>query len=148
MAKISYVYWKDEIGGETEALATTAYSYGYTVGPHGEWEMVIAQEDKAVKKDETVTIKIKELEVPPRSIILPCPMMRHALGVVISVGAVGKPVCVEERRVIDQAVFLPVSDGRVRKGDLLSVLNVFYATLERRLARGAAEKWLMERYRY
>lgn len=150
MAKIiRYVYWKDKFGGELETLAATAYSYGYSIGPHGEWEMVIAAEDKAVKKDETVVLKIEEIEVPPKSIAFPCPTMRHALGVAISVGAaVGIPARAEERRYFNQAVFLPVCDGEVHKGELLSVLNILYATLERRLARGAAEKWLRERYRY
>jgi hypothetical protein len=146
--RISYVYWKDEFGGELETLATTAHSYGYSIGPHGEWEMVIAAEDKVVKKDESAIIKIEEIEVPPKSIAFHCPTMRHALGVAISVGAAGKPARAEERRYFNQAVFLPVCDGEVHKGEILSVLNILYATLERRLARGAAEKWLRERYRY
>ncbi len=148
MAKIKYVYWKDEIGGKTDELVTTAFSYGYTVGPHGEWEMVIAKEDKEVKKDETVNIMVEKIEVPPKSIVLLCPTLRHALGVVLSTAAVGEPLRIEERRTIGEVIFLPVSDGKVSKGDLLTVLNIFYAALERRLARGAAEKWLMERYRY
>ncbi len=148
MAKIKYVYWEEEIGGDTGVLETAAYSYGYTVGPHGEWEMLIAREDKEVQKDTSVAIKIEEVEIPPKSIVLPCPTLRHALGVVLSVGTPGKPTAVEERRVIKEAIFHPISDGTVHKGDLLTVVNVLYAALERRLARGAAEKWLTERFRY
>lgn len=148
MAKIECVFWKDKIGGETERQVTEAFSYGFTVGPHGEWEMVIAKEDKEVRKDELMNIKINEIEVPPKSIILPCPILRHALGVVSSLAAVGKPTAVEERRVFDEVIFHPISDGKVNKGELLCVMNIFYATIERRLARGAAEKWLRERYRY
>ena len=148
MAKIELVYWKDKIGGETERAVVDSYSYGFTVGPHGEWEMLIAKEDKEVKKDETVNIEVEKIEVPPKSIVMPCFIMRHALGVVSSLTSVGKPKPVEERRVLDGAIFHPLADGKVRKGDLLCIVNIFYAALERRLARGAAEKWLQERYRY
>ncbi len=148
MTKIECVYWKDKIGGETERLVTEAFSYGFTVGPHGEWEIVIAKEDKEVKKNELVNIKIEEIDVPPKAIVLPCFIQRHALGIVPSLATVGKPTPVEERRVLDEVIFHPICDGVVNKGELLTVVNIFYAAIERRLARGAAEKWLRERYRY
>ncbi|MBN1454819.1 MAG: DUF22 domain-containing protein [Methanomicrobia archaeon] len=147
MVKIRYVYWEDEIGGKTCELETIAYRYGYSVGPHGEWEMLIAREDKDVQKDKTVAIKIEQVEIPEKSIVLPCPTLRHALGVVLA-GAPGGPMAVETRRFLKEVVFLPIKDGTVHKGDLLSVVNVFHAAPERRFARGAAEKWLQERYRY
>ncbi|HDS46057.1 MAG TPA: DUF22 domain-containing protein [Methanomicrobia archaeon] len=148
MAKIKYVYWEDDIGGKKCVLETVAYRYGYSVGPHGQWEMLIAREDKDVQKDQTVTIKIEEVEIPPKSIVLACLTLRHALGVVLTADAMGKPKGVETRRVLDEVVFLPIHDGTVHKGELLTVVNVFHATPERRFARGAAEKWLQERYRY
>ncbi|RZN37867.1 MAG: DUF22 domain-containing protein [Methanophagales archaeon ANME-1-THS] len=148
MVKLECVYWKDKIGGETAILETEAFSYGFTFGPHGEWEMAIAKEDKEVKKSEPVSIKIHEIEVPPKAIALPCIVMRHALGIIAALALVGKPKIVEERRVFDEVIFLPISDGVVHKGELLGVVNVFYAAIERRLARGAAEKWLMERLRF
>ncbi len=148
MAKIKLVFWKDKIGGETERLETEAFSYGFTVGQHGEWEIVIAKEDKEVAKNELVSIKIEPIELPPRAIVLPCNIMRHALGIVPSLAVAGKPKGVEETRFLDEAIFHPLFDGLVRKGELLCVVNVFYAAVERRLARGAAEKWLHERYRY
>ncbi len=148
MAKIECVYWKDKIGGEIERRTTEAFSYGFTVGPHGEWEMVIAKEDKEVRKNELVNIKIGEIEVPEKAIVLPCVIMRHALGVAASLATPGMAKPVEERRVLDEVIFHPFADGKVSKGELLCVVNIFYATVERRLARGAAEKWLRERYRY
>jgi hypothetical protein len=148
MVKIECVYWKDKIGGETAKLETEAFSYGFTFGPHGEWEMVIAKEDKEVKRNEPVNIKINEIDLPPKAIALPCIIMRHALGVVVSLASVGEPKNVEERRVLNEVIFQPICDGVVNKGELLGVVNVFYAAIERRLARGAAEKWLMERLRF
>lgn len=148
MVKIECVYWKDKIGGETATLKTEAFSYGFTFGPHGEWEMAIANEDKEVKKSELVNIRIHEIEVPPKAIALPCIILRHALGTIAGLAAAGKPMVVEERRVFDEVIFQPICDGIVHKGELLGVINVFYASIERRLARGAAEKWLMERLRF
>lgn len=148
MAKIELVYWKDKIGGEKEKLSTEAFNMGFSVGPHGEWELLIAKEDKEVKKNELTTVKIEEIELPAKSIAVPCIIMRHALGVVYALSAAGKPMKLEERRVLDEVIFLPLFDGKIGKGELLSVVNVLYASIERRLARGAAEKWLRERYRY
>jgi hypothetical protein len=148
MARIEHVYWKDKVGGEIERQVADAFSYGFSVGPHGEWEMLIAKEDKVVKKDVSVNIKIEDIEVPRKAIILPCAVMRHALGFVSSLAFLGMPVTVEETRTLKEVIFHPVYDGKVGKGELLCVINVFYASIERRLARGAAEKWLRERYRY
>lgn len=148
MVKLECVCWKDRIGGEIEKKVIEAYSYGYTIGQHGEWEMIIADEDKEVKKNELVTIKIKEIEVPPKSIVLPCFISRHALGIVSSIATIGPPKPVEERRIFNIAIFHPLFDGTVCKDEYLSTVNIFYAAVERRLARGAAEKWLSERYRY
>ncbi len=148
MSKIELVYWKDKIGGKIERLDTEGFSYGFTIGSHGEWEMVIAKEDIEVKKNDVVSVKIDDVEVPGKSIALPCPIMRHALGVVSSLASAGKPKGVEELRILNEAIFHPIFDGTIKKGDLLSVMNIFHAAVERRLARGAAEKWLRERYRY
>ncbi len=148
MTKVELVYWKDKIGGEIERLETEAFSYGFTIGNHGEWEMLIAKEEKEVKKNEATNIKIEKVEIPPKSIAVPCPIMRHALGIVSSLTSTGKPKGVEERRLLDEVIFHPLFDGNINRGDLLCVVNVFHAALEQRLARGAAEKWLHERYRY
>ncbi len=148
MAKIGLTYWKDRIGGEFEKEIVEAFSYGFTVGPHGEWEMVIAKEDREVKKNELINIRIDEIEVPPKSIVLPCPIMRHACGIIASFATAGRPRKVEGPRILEEALFHPVVDGMIHKGELLGVANIFYAAIERRLARGAAEKWLHERYRY
>lgn len=74
--------------------------------------------------------------------------MRHALGIVSVLSSVGGPKSVEERRVVDGVLFHPICDGVVNRGGLLGVENIFYTSVERRLARGVAEKWLRERYRY
>ncbi len=147
-ARVKQVYWKDEIGGKIEELEVEAYRYGYTVGPHGEWQMLIAKEDKEVEENRLTDIKIEDVKVPEKAIILPCYIMRHALGIVSALTKGGKPKMVEEQRIFDTAIFHPIRSGYVRKGELLGVVNIFYATIERRLTTNVVERWLRERYRY
>lgn len=148
MPKIELVYWKDRVGGELERLVTEAFPYSYSAGPKGEWQMVVASEDKEVRANEVVSIKIEKIEVPERAIIMPCSVMRHALGFVPALVGVGKPKLVEDKRVFEEALFHPISNGFVRRGELLGVVNVLYATVERKLTREVVEKWLSERFRY
>ena len=100
MTKIELVCWKDKIGGEIERQVTDAFSYGFTIGSHGEWEMAIAKEDKEVSKNELMNIKIEDIELPPKAIVLPCIIVRHALGIVSSPAAGGQPKGREEKTVL------------------------------------------------
>jgi hypothetical protein len=148
MAKIKLVYWKDKIGGETEKLVTNAFRYGYTIGSKGEWQMLIAKEDKEVKENEITNIRIKKLEVAEGAVVMPCFIMRHALGVVSALTSAGEPKEVEEKRVFDEAIFHSLNEGVVNEGELLGVVNILYAAIERKLVRETVEKWLMQRYKY
>ncbi len=47
----------------------------------------------------------------------PLSIMRHAYGVVVDVIQPGRPGRVEEEKVIMHAVFMPVSDGEVKRPD-------------------------------
>ena len=145
MVKIDIVSWKDKIGGDIQKISVDAFPYGYSVGPRGEWQMLVASEDKAVRANEMTDIKVRDIEIPERAIILPCFTERHALGVVASVGGIGIPKLVEEKRTIDNAIFHPISDGKVHVGELLGVINILYATFERKLTEEAVESWLKGR---
>ena len=125
MAKIGCVFWKDKIGGEIERRGMEAFPYGFTVGPHGEWEMVIAEEDKEVRKNELVNIKIGEIELPPKAIVLPCFIMRQALGVVPSLGGVGKATGVGERRARTEVIFHTFADVKVGNGQFQRFVTEF-----------------------
>jgi len=41
VAKIDLVVWKDKLGGELDKISIDAYPYGYSVGPKGQWEMLV-----------------------------------------------------------------------------------------------------------
>ena len=148
MPKIECVYWRDRVGGEIERLKTEAFRYGFAVGPYGEWQMAIAAEEKEVRRNTLTPIKIEEVDIPEKAVALPCIIQRHALGVVTALHAPGKPKKVEERRTFNEAIFHAIADGTIHEGELLGVINIFYASIERRLVRGAIERWLQERYRY
>ncbi len=129
MEEVRFVFWKDRIGGEFATLTEKLEPYGYRVSGVAEWVMAIADEDKTVKKDESVNIKIKPVEFPGGAIAFPCSFMRHALGVVLGIHKAGSPKHVESTRVADEVIFFPIKDGEVKKGDLLSVINVIYCLL-------------------
>ncbi len=50
--------------------------------------------------------------------------MRHAYGSIIDVLHAGKPKYVEKVRYVDYAVFLPICDGEIRRGELLGVIKI------------------------
>ncbi|RZN70173.1 MAG: DUF22 domain-containing protein [Candidatus Methanolliviera hydrocarbonicum] len=145
MVKVDIVSWKDKRGGDIQKIGVDAFPYGYSVGPRGEWQMLVAAEDKAVRANEMTDIKVRDVEIPERAIILPCFAERHALGVVASVGGIGRSKLVEEKRKIDNVIFYPISDGKVHIGELLGVINILYATFERKLTEEAVESWLKGR---
>ncbi|AAB91157.1 MULTISPECIES: DUF22 domain-containing protein [Archaeoglobus] len=126
------VYVKDdEVVREKRILK----EYWYRRWHIGEWYPLIAREEAEVTKGEAVKVRIENLELPENTIPVPMSIMTHALGTVIDIAHMGRPRAVEERKLITHAVFLPALDGRVEKGDLLGVLNVYYISSGERAAR-------------
>lgn len=148
MAKIDLVYWKNTIGGDVEKMSVEAFPYGFTLGTRGRWQMLIAAEDVEVEANRAVVIKIREVRIPADVIVLPCYFMRHALGYIPSLASIGRPYKIEEKRTIKEVFFHPIADGKIRKGELLAVANIFSTTIERKLTRGSVERWMRERYRF
>ncbi|WP_456328489.1 DUF22 domain-containing protein [Archaeoglobus sp.] len=64
------------------------------------------------------------MEFPPNSIAIKLERMRHAYGSIIDVLHAGKPKYVEKVRYVDYAVFLPICDGEIRRGELLGVIKI------------------------
>ncbi|MCX8204434.1 MAG: DUF22 domain-containing protein [Candidatus Nezhaarchaeota archaeon] len=110
--------------------------YEYILSTRGRWEVIIADEEKEVKAGLCQLVKIRPIELYPEEIALPCPINRHVLGSVVSVGrGLGRLQRVEERRRFDVAVFAAIRDGTIYPSDHLGVLNIFpQATLITRVA--------------
>ncbi len=99
-------------------------SHGHEGTPNGNWELLIADEDRKVKRGEIGLVKVKEITLEPKTVVSPLFIMRHGLGVVIDVYKTGRPRKIEETQKITHALFLPIFDGVIKKGEIIGVLKV------------------------
>ncbi len=107
--------------------------YWYRRWHIAEWYPLIADESLDVKPGEVELIKIQPLEIPPNTIPVPLSIMRHALGTVLDVYHTSKPKRIEDRKTVTKAVFMPVFEGRIEKGDIIGILNVYYISIGERI---------------
>ncbi len=89
------------------------------------WDIVVSDEDRIVEKEKPVMIKIRDLIIPENSIITPLYVMRNATGTLLGVYQPGIPPEIGEEKYISHALFMPVIDTEIKKGDLLGVINVY-----------------------
>lgn len=123
MVEVRIVYRDEE--GRSKSEIVDIGDYEYTIATRGAWRVLIADEEVDFNAGEAKKVRIQKTTVPRDTITLGCPISRHALGSIISVGRLGKPQPVENEREIDYAVFHAVEDGKIKKGDIIGVLNVF-----------------------
>ncbi len=116
--------WRDD--GNVFREKIVCKELGYTRSNIGVWELLIADEDVKVKAGEVVRIKIRDVTLPPNTIVVPLYIMRNAYGTVLDVIQLGKPSRIEDEKRINQVVFLPIEDGKIERGDLIGVMNVYY----------------------
>jgi len=121
------ITWRDN--GNIYRKRTKIDALGYMRSNIGVWEMLIADEDVTVRKGDIVRVKIKEINLPPSTVVVPLSVMRNAYGTVLDVVELGRPKKVEDEKRIQQAVFFAVDDGKIEKGDLIGVINVYYVGL-------------------
>ncbi len=121
--------------GETIRERTKMREYWYRRWNIAEWYPIIAKERVEVVKGEIRLLRVENIELPENTIPVPLSMMRHALGTVADVAHAGKPRLVEEKKLITHALFLPVFDGVIEKGDMIGVLNAYYISTGERSAR-------------
>lgn len=118
-----YITWRDNGRILREKCKVEALGY---IRSHIGWELLIADEDVNVRKGDVTRVKIKEITLPPSTVVVPLSIMRNAYGTILDVIQIGKPSRVEDEKKIQEAVFLAVEDGRIEKGDLIGVINVYY----------------------
>ncbi len=123
MSEIVNVVSRDT--GKLDRKKVRASPYEFTIATRAKWEMVIANEDITIGAGKLERIKIKEIKVQKDMLAMPCAFSHHALVSVIKVGAKEGPAPVEIDRVIDTAYILGQESGEIKKGDLLSVLNLY-----------------------
>lgn len=134
------VYWK-EIGKELGRLQVKKESVKYRIAPFVQWKVLIAEQNAEVKKGMPAMLKIRDVEIPENTILAPLSIMRHAIGTTIDVIEKGISRVEQEKR-ITHAIFLPVEDGVVEKGDIVGVLKVFFVktgVIDRRFGFSASD---------
>ncbi|MDW7728240.1 MAG: DUF22 domain-containing protein [Candidatus Methanoperedens sp.] len=111
--------------GKINTRKVKASPYEFTVATRARWEMVIADEDVTIGAGKLERVKVKEITVQKDMLAMPCAFTHHALVSVMKVGARGGAAPVETDRVINTAYVLGQESGEIKKGDLLSVLNLY-----------------------
>ncbi len=99
--------------------------YEFTIATRAKWEMVIADEDVTIGAGKLERVKVKEVNVQKDMIAIPCAFSHHPLVSVIKVATRDGPAPVETDRIINAAYVLGQESGEIKKGDLLSVLNLY-----------------------
>ncbi|MBO8182924.1 MAG: DUF22 domain-containing protein [Archaeoglobus sp.] len=89
------------------------------------WDIIVSDEKRKVERGKPAFIKIREIVIPENSIVTPLYVMRNDIGTTLGVYQPGIPPEITDEKFISHALFLPVTDGEIRKGDLLGVINVY-----------------------
>ncbi|HDN74105.1 MAG TPA: DUF22 domain-containing protein [Archaeoglobus sp.] len=122
------VYWEED-GSRLIKEPIKIKSFKYKISPMAAWQPIIADEDKTVERGKPEIVKIKKITLPENTMVSNLKLLRNELGVLITLCKFGKPCLVEERKEFDKAVFLPIHDGDIQKGDLLGVLKVYFVEI-------------------
>jgi len=123
MSEIVNIVSRDK--GKVNRKKVKASPYEFTIATRAKWEMVIADEDVTIGAGKLERIKVKEVNVQKDMIAIPCAFSHHPLVSVIKVATRDGPAPVETDRIINAAYVLGQESGEIKKGDLLSVLNLY-----------------------
>jgi hypothetical protein len=123
MSEIVNIVFHDK--GKVNRIKVKASPYEFTIATRAKWEMVIADEDVTIGAGKLERIKVKEVNVQKDMLAIPCAFSHHPLVSVIKVATRHGPAPVETDRIINAAYVLGQESGEIKKGDLLSVLNLY-----------------------
>jgi hypothetical protein len=119
---INLVYRKN---AKPQTKKVKATPYEFTIATRAKWEMVIADENFTIEPDKLWQIKVKDIKIQKDVLVMPCAFNHHRLASVIKVGSKEGPAPVETDRVINMAYIMGHESGEIKKGDFLSILNLF-----------------------
>ena len=123
MSEIVNVVSRDN--GKVNRKKVKASTYEFTIATRAKWEMVIADEDVTIGAGKLERVKVKDIMVQKDMLAMPCAFSHHPIVSVIKVGAREGPAPVETDRTINVAYVMGQESGEIKKGDLLSVLNLY-----------------------
>jgi hypothetical protein len=103
---------------KSDWIALKHRTHDFFAGSHGKVGHLVANEDAICKQGIVQSIEIEPVNIPRQSLLSVVPYAIHKAGVVI--GIVEKtPLPTEFTRTAEQAVFIPHTNGIVKKGDVL-----------------------------
>ncbi len=113
------------VSGADKVKKVEAAPYEFTIATRAKWEMVIADENLTIGAGKLEKVKVKEIEIQRDMLAVPCAFSHHAIVSVLKVASKKGPAPIETDRLIDTAYVIGQESGEIRKGDLLSVLNIY-----------------------
>jgi hypothetical protein len=146
LSDVTFVSWKDKSKGSLSHMKAVASPHAFSVGPEGAQQMITAAENVEVKTDRTVHVRVRQVDIPEKSLVLPSFWIRHPLGNMAGAMEIGVPGDLGKKRVISEIVFHPVADGMIQVNDLLGVINILYASPEFKLHEEEVAEYIKDRY--
>jgi len=111
--------------GRVDRKKVKASPYEFTIATRAKWEMIIADEDVTIGAGKLEKVKIKEIIVQKDMLAMPCAFSHHPVVSVIKVKTRDGPSPIETDRIVNSAFVLGQESGEIKKGDLLSVINLY-----------------------
>jgi hypothetical protein len=111
--------------GKVTRKKVRASPYEFTIATRAKWEMVVADEDIPIGAGKLERVKVKEITVQKDMLAIPCAFSHHPLVSVVKVATKEGATPVEMDRTINTAYVIGQESGEIKKGDLLSVLNLY-----------------------
>lgn len=93
------------------------------VGRRCEWRPAISAETKKLRRGVAEIVKIRPVEISDHSTVGTLGIMRQAYGTMVG-GIAKEPQNLENKKIVEEVVFLPIMDGEVKEGQLIGVFNV------------------------
>ena len=121
MSQIVNVVSRDN--GKVTRKKVRASPYEFTIATRAKWEMVIADEDIPIGAGMLERVRVKELPCKGTSCDYPA-AFSHICCSVVELATKEGPSPVENDRTINVAYVIGQESGEIKKGDLLSVLNL------------------------
>ncbi|CAG1003171.1 hypothetical protein METP1_03054 [Methanosarcinales archaeon] len=121
--------------GRVSRKKVKASPYEFTIATRAKWEMLIADEDVTIGAGKLEKVKVKEIIVQKDMLAMPCAFSHHPVVSVIKVKTRDGPSPIETDRIVNSAFVLGQESGEIKKGDLLSVLNLYPIMFTREASR-------------
>jgi len=119
-----------------EDILAKLIPYELNLDPTTFWDLIIANEDKDVKKKKFTHIKIEKLKINSNSLMVPLNIIGHMMGEVVDL------LPSEDNGYMDGVIFLPFKNGTVKKGDVLGIVKIRPSIpVEDRKFRELLKKW-------